>query len=454
MSRKSTMIVLAGAALGLGNIAVAQTADLDIDRAYAAELMADAQGRTSLLQAGGSGHDGAFHMGDASGNFRLNVGALMQFRYMINSRDEKDGASLGDDDVTLGFDSPRNQLRFWGNIVNPQWTYAITVDFGSAEAGPYSAFANGFGQLLDAWGQYNMDGEGEGTWVRWGQFQNPAIFEETTAPEFQLAAERSVTNEFFSPGRTQGVIIGHDTEDFRVQFGFSDGADFAGNGETSASFFNSGAEADFAFTFRGDYKFSGDWSAFDDFTSWKGSDNAMRLGGSIHYQESGDTNPSTQGNAVFGAVTDTTYLLWSVDFSYESDGWNAFIAYMGNSIDVDFVGGGSSDTTNQGIVAQGGVFLSDNTEFFARWDTLILDDDALASGVEDTLNFLTFGINYYFVPESHAAKFTADIVYSFEETDAIDGSGAFGNLPDADTTGLLGASDGEFVLRLQMQLLF
>ena len=71
-------------------------------------------------------------------------------------------------------------------------------------------------------------------------------------------------------------------------------------------------------------------------------------------------------------------------------------------------------------------------------------------GTEDTFNFLTFGGNYYLMPESHGAKITADIIWGFDDmsTGGSPASLGFGD------TGLLGGSDGEFAFRGQLQLMF
>src|SRR5439155_5453186 len=89
MSQTKRFLVLAGAALSLGgvNAALAQQSNADETRAIVAEMLADAQTRTSLLAAGGAGHDGQFYLASPDGSFRLNVGGQIQFRYILDFRD-------------------------------------------------------------------------------------------------------------------------------------------------------------------------------------------------------------------------------------------------------------------------------------------------------------------------------------------------------------------------------
>ena len=95
MNKITTVALIAGAALGMN--ASAQT-NLDNDRAYAAELLADAGARSSLLQSGTAGHDGKFFMASGDGNYRLNVSGATQFRYVMNFLDDDSSSSSDDED--------------------------------------------------------------------------------------------------------------------------------------------------------------------------------------------------------------------------------------------------------------------------------------------------------------------------------------------------------------------
>lgn len=423
MSQIKSFVVAAGAALGLATGAMAQNS-LDLDRAYSAELNADAAARTSQLQGGTAGNDGFFYVGDGSGNYRLNMSGLIQFRYAVNIREDQ---GTPDNDDTIGFSLPRTQLRWHGNIINPNWKFYVQLETADESF-----------DLQYAYGQYDFENM-EGGFLRFGQFKLPILSEELIAPEFQLAAERSVTNEFFSQQYSQGLMFGYMSDAFAVHAAFSDGV------STANTSFNSAAEADFALTARVDVKIEGDWERFDDFTSWRGDDLAARIGGAIHWETTGDTNPEL--------ASEVDFLMYTIDGAVEGNGWNLYAAFIGSNTDVS--GGGDFD--NFGGVLQGGVYLAEQWELFGRWDALFLDEDVLAPSVDDDLHFITVGVNYYFVPMSHAAKFTLDTVWSLNETSTAFGmpttSGSFG--ADPRLTQILGDSeDGEFLIRAQVGLAF
>ncbi|KAA0217324.1 MAG: hypothetical protein DYG94_01160 [Leptolyngbya sp. PLA3] len=416
--------VFAGAAFSLAAAATAQT--LDYDRAYSAELNADAAARTSQLQGGTAGNDGFFYISDGSGNYRLNMSGLIQFRYSLDFRDDQPTNASGgdDDDTTIGFSVPRLKLRWHGNVINPNWKFMVQVDWDS----------EGTLNFEKGYGQYDFEGW-EGGFVRWGQFKLPILAEELVEPEFQLAAERTLTNEFFSQGYSQGVMLGYRSDAFAFYGAFSDGVNSSGTN------YNSAAEADYAFTGRVDVKFEGDWDRFDDFTSWRGDDLAVRVGGAIHWQSTGDTNPSLADN--------NELLLYTIDAAVEGNGWNLFAAFIGNNVDM----GAGSDVDHFGAVVQGGIFITDQCELFGRWDALFLDEDTVAAGADEDQHFLTFGTNYYVVPQSHAAKLTLDLVWALNETSPA--LTTLGTLPDSRVTQLLGDSeDSEILLRGQINVAF
>lgn len=435
-----TKFFATSAALSLASVAGAATPDLDIDRAYAAELRADAATHTSLLQSGGSGwspEDG-FHIGDASGNNTLRIGALLQFRYVASFRDDDD-LGVGSESFAHGFERPRTQLWFEGNIVNPRLQYRVSAELGQADGD-----RNTTGALRDAYAQYFFEGEGEGFFVRWGQFVAPLIGEENILPEYQLAVERSQVNEFFAPGWSEGIMVGYLADSFALYGTVSDGIRdpgvLAGTGGTAFA----GPDADYAFTARADVKFAGDWDQFADFTGMRGQDLGFVLGGGFHWQSGGDTGQSATGLP----GTDNDYYLWTVDAQVEGDGWNFYAAYLGHTLDID----GGLDVTNQGFVAQGGLYIADQVELFARYDGLFLDSDLVMMGAEEDYHFLTFGANYYVTPNSHTAKVTVDAVWAIDES--LSGNVIGGVDTNQTDTSLLGGSDDEFAIRAQVQVLF
>lgn len=442
MTRSGTTAAALAALAGVAGVASAQTG-LDLDRAYASEMLADADARASLLGA------------DQVSNISLSV--VLQARYMVNLRDQQEGNDLGDDDTTLGFDIPRAQVRMAG-VVTDSITGRLSFDFGAAETNGRNTA--GSVTLLTAYADWALDDQWS---LMVGQWRNPLLAEETVEAEHGLAVERSVVNEFFTPGFTQGVGATHTGDAWKFFGALSDGLTLIGNEEPANSPFNSDAEADFALTARADLLVSGTWDQFEGFTSWRGSNYGLKLGAGAHYQQAGNTNPGSGNLGTLGGLAtdrmDVT--MWTLDATVQGDGWNVFAAYIGHLIEIELEPTGSvPNLVNHGVVVQGGVFVADQTELFARYDGLFLDSDLTTLGAteEDTVHYATFGVNYYLVPESHAARFTADIVYCFSNTDTLDalspGIGGTGVFNGPSTTGLLGVSDGEAVFRTQLTLVY
>lgn len=447
MSRTVVTMVAAGTALGLGGIASAQDStrngttelsSLDLNRAYASELSADSLARRSA-QAGRPESAG-FTL--TSGPNTLNIGGLFQFGYTANFRDDNAGNVNADADFSQGFSIRRARLDFSGNLINDRISYRISGDFGEINSAE-----NDF-QVTWAYGEYEFSESLEGLSVRFGQFKLPLFYEELVEPEYQLAVDRSLTNELFSQQYSQGLMFTYETESWRAHAAVSDGLNSAG------TTFNS-TDADIALTGRFDVKLMGDWSAFNDFTSFRNSDDAFRVGGAIHWEHFGDTNPPTTGsNASILPVgaNEGDLIAYTADAQYESNGWNAFAAFYGSSVTNNRTG--NAEPNDFGAAVQGGLFLTDQIEAFARYDTLFLDDDERTLD-EDHLNFVTVGATYYFVPESHALKFTTDVTVAFNSgTDLV--TGGVLNQQRSDVTGLLGQTNErpEIALRAILSLTF
>ncbi|MDF1808959.1 MAG: porin [Phycisphaerales bacterium] len=430
----STKIQQATATLALAavsGLAMGQSG-LDLDRAYASELRSDAQTRSSLLGS----NNGA----------NLNIEVMTQFRYTFNSRDEFAPGALGDSDTTMGFSTPRSQIRMSGAVEGTDISGAVIFDFGAAENGTAAGSAN----LLVAQGAWGLD---DNWTLLFGQWHNPVLGSERFAAEHTLAADKSFTNEFFQVGYTQGVAVAYGADNFKFVGAISDGAEYITNyGTVSNSPFNSAGEADIGITGRFDFLVEGTWDQFADATSWRGSNYGLKIGAGAHWQTQGDSNPADNSGGAIAGYDDTTVTFWTVDAQVEGDGWNVFAEYVGHKVEVSATT--DVEYTNHGFIAQGGYFFNDQWEGFARYDVIMLDDVLVAAGTDDNFQSVTVGANYYFVPESHAAKFTIDATFTLDESTNIDAimGGAGSNDPSA--TGLLGLSDSEFAIRGQMTLVF
>ncbi|MEM7227536.1 MAG: hypothetical protein AAF432_01850 [Planctomycetota bacterium] len=388
-------------------------------RSLVSDVLADADTRASF-QGGHTGYykDGAV-IESEDGNFKLKVNGQVQVRYTVNYRDD---APAGVDSTVRGFDNTRTKLIFSGHVHDSSWKYKVSGDFG-----PLSNGAGTFG-LENAYIKKVL-GNGN-SYVKFGQFKLDFLREENVSAAKQLAADRSLVNDFFTQDYSQGVEWGWHNDNTRFSVAFSDGF---GSRNSAALASGAAAAAEYAITGRLDFLLSGDWAQFSDFTSMPGSTDgtAVLIGVAGHYEESA----SGVGNIPAMEVERFTY---TVDGSIEGDGWNAFAAFVGNSLESDAM----ADVDQYGFVVQGGMFINDSNELFARYEW----GDADMAGVED-LSLLTVGINSYYY--GHNLKSTVDIGYAFDELT----SGGFttGSLDYVPTAA---DEDGELVIRGQLQLLF
>jgi hypothetical protein len=382
--KSKVLMVLAGAALS--SVAVAATPDMD--KAYAAELSADASARNSQLAAGMD------HFKLTAGDSTLYIGGYEQFRW--NSDFRSQSQTSPNENYTHGFNIVNTRVQFWGNT----WTKELTYKFDLQLGGGGGAGADGTA-LKDAEFRYTWD---NGFYVRGGQFKLPGLREELVGDQYQLLVNRGLVNAFFSLFRSQGVEIGYTAEQWRFMADFSDGAN-ARNTD-----YNSANESDFAITARAEFQAMGtDWSRWNDFTSWRESDsNGLLIGLAGHYQSNGRTGPGLEASS-----DNSNNWFYTADVSYEAAGWNLFGAIVGNHFDPN----SGSNIDNWGWIAQGGVFVTDQVELFGRYEGIRVDKDlGLANR---TFHFIAFGGNYYVSPRSHTFKISADVVWSLSKAGQI-----------------------------------
>ncbi len=424
MRSAMSVTLLAGAAMGAGASTAfaanpAPAASNDEVRAMVAEMLSDAQTRSSLLQAGGgAGHDGHFFLASPDGNFRLNISGGLQFRYNLVFRDNgRDSNNNPIDDFEPGFTNRRFRMKFDGTIYDPNLFYGIQAEF-SRNGGAFT--------LLDGYAGYKFD---NGLKVQWGQFKIPFSREFLTSAWKQQGVERSFVNEFFNANRGQGIMFTYTAENWRVSGMFSDGISSLNTDFTADP-------ADWAVTGRAEILLAGSWDQFKDFTSAPGSEDGLLVGLAAHFERSPDSP------ALPGDIQDR--FMWTVDAGWESDGWNLYGAVFGNHQTNGSKAGGSVD--EYAWLVQGGLYLTDDLEAFGRYEMLIPDSDQVG---DDIFNTITFGANYYI--HGHAAKFTTDVVLFLDDVSSTD-------IVTGTRTGVAfldnGAESGEYTVRFQFQLLF
>lgn len=407
MNRVKGLVLLAG--LGMSAAALAQSADQG--RAYGNELLADANSRSSALAV----------------DENLTLGAYTQVRWALNNRDQAPATS---EDLTVGFSNRRTKIELESPIAgNEDWVVRIVGAFSSAGGGMV---------LDDAWVRHTFE---EGWQFGAGQFKAPFLFEESMSAKKVLFADRSPFNEAFNQGRSQGIWVKMENEQFVFTGALTDGF-----GSANTEF---GTEVnDFGITARGDFVWEGDMAVFADATSWKGSEYAGRAGGAVTYQ-AGDATAL----GLAGKTPDTSTFGFTADVGVEGDGFNVFAAAAFATIDF---AAPATDSDNYGLMVQGGWFASDDFEIIGGIDFLVPDDTPPAPG--DEMIVVRLGMNYYIIPNSHAAKLTAQVnVFLEKVNDPLfasvgGGAGVFGtgsgvpNVLLADTTG-----DPQIAFILQFQ---
>ena len=181
-----------------------------------------------------------------------------------------------------------------------------------------------------------------------------------------------------------------------------------------------------------EYKWAGDWKRADEgFTSWQNSNFFGMVGAAAHYQTGGGTFNTSQAAVPPGPpadFADVDLFGFTADVTVKGSGWNAFAAAVmtvtdpgSNSVGaIGYPGNGTgagataSTQTDFGLIAQGGILVAPQWELFGRFDIVVPDSSRTVSGgptLDDEMTTLTFGVNYYLCPDSHSAKFTAQLQY-------------------------------------------
>ena len=402
---------------------------------------------------------------ERSDNTSLRLSVLSQSRFMYSVRES--GFVSTNDIQTTGFSMPRTQIALDGNIVSSQFNYRVSFDFGDAELsrgnnnGAFRAGSTGTPVLLDAYAQYNFTGKREGYYLKFGQFQNIVVAEEAIDSANQLAIDRSMISEIFGPGYTQGIALGRVLQDYAWEVSLNDGGRAFLVREADNTVFNDQDGKDLGVSGRFDWKLKGDWDQFADFTSWRGSNEAAKIGAGFHYQFSGQFNPGDLNISLFPApVESSQHVMWTLDYQYEDDGWNFYAAYLGSWTDFEFPTGAFLPTLgfqNNAILVQGGWFITDSIEWYTRFEAFWIDKTYRNAFGQDTgyiHRIATIGATKYLLPESHAAKLSADFSYAFDTLTTLTVGSTSVTLPDPSVTGFQGLSDREFVFRVQLQLVF
>lgn len=378
------------------------------------ELLLDA---ASLDDAATAGHDGRFFIASSDRKFKLQIGGELQFRYYGTFN-----ATSSVDDYEGGFQHNRARLEFRGNVIDPKLTFRVLTNFNRE---------TGLAELQDAYGEYELENKVK---IRWGQFKLPFDREFFASnPTSVQSIEASVLSSIFRLDRAQGVMLNYQAERWQIYAAFSDGR------RTTNTTYDASAEAEFAVTGRAEFRLGeAPWKQFRDQSAFRGDKTGFLIGLGGHWQQEGATGaPSSAAGTV-------NLYQYTLDVGFEGDGWNALAVYTGRVIDP-----AGDSLYDSGALIQAGVFVSEKAELFARYAHIFPDNDR--SGGNDDFAAITGGLNWYFIPKSHAVKFTGEVNW-YPDTQSK--SASIVKAPDTGI-GLLADNDGQqFTVGLQMQLLF
>ena len=384
-------------------------------RSLVDDVLSDADGRLNLQGSGAvSGYDkGAFLM-SADGNWKVKINGQIQARWLLNEAD-------GQED-NRGTELRRTKLNFSGHVIDPSWTYKVS--------GTWSRDDDNNSETENAYIAKALDG---GRWFRVGNYKASFLRESAVSSSKQLGVERSMINNAFSYGWTQGIEYGVKNDNMKLFAQYNDGPGRA-NSEAADLAFD-------AWIVRAEFR-SGEatWKDFGSLTSKLGGAKGSLIG--ISYQ----TYDNEAGEVEYGNADAEGSTGWSLDASWRGDGWNIFammVETTGERTD-------GTEIESSGWLLQGGTMMNDNTELFAQLQAGEIDGGG-------DMSCTRVGFNYWPTAGNNNIKWTTDVAWA---GDTIE-DGGVGASPDwagsgngwrADN-GLVGEDD-QVLVRTQLQLLF
>lgn len=385
-------------------------------RGLVQDVLADADSRASLLQAGAmAGYDKGFFVSSADGNFMLRLAGQLQVRYVYNWQDTE-GSS---DSNRSGFEVRRAKLIFKGHVFDPSWAYEVQV----------AADRNGGGLALEdaGWIQKDM---GNGLKLRVGQMKAPFLREEVLSSTRLFAIERSLVNSFFTAGTVQGLNAIYEADRWRIAGMVHDGNNSRNTGWSTE-------DTEFAMSARAEWLAMGEsFKDNEQYDGFRGGAGGLILGGALNYSQgefgTGNNLPAPDFNN-----NEVENIGLSADATYLANGWSLAGAVMWRTLDPQ-----TGESLDQlGFMVRGGYFLTEDWEIYGQYEWANADID----GVED-LSLITVGVTKYW--DKHNLKWQADIGYGLNEVASVFAQDSAGYR--ADPSG----EDGQFVFRTQIQLLF
>ena len=443
-------------------------------RGVVQDVMADADTRSSLqATAATSGYNNGFFIASPDGNFKLQVNGQVQVRssyaWATNSSWNAAKDVPGNENATkaqYGTEIRRAKLSFSGNVVDPSWQYKVTMAYlpagSNIAASPYATAGgnsgNGTGSTANLEDAYINKDMGNGMSLKMGQFKSPFLREELVSSANQLGVERSVVNQMFSTGWTDGIQFTASNDSLMGMVSFNNGGNNANFATQNMSNTENPGFTQYAITGRVQWLAFGNWAQFNDMTSMRGGGQGLMLGAAFNWQHGGNQDNDT----ISSANTDAGFFTYTADASWDLGGANLYGAFFGNftsSLPVESGGDNGSAIQSYGALVQGGYFISDNTELFASWQWYQTTNQNSNDPMETTNNVFSAQMNNIFTAGLNV-YLTKNVKFTFDAGWAVNGivyQGGIYNQAVAGTNWQVSgdSSDGgEWVGRAQVQLVF
>ncbi len=384
-------------------------------KALVNEVLADADSRASLQNTGlTAGHNGCFFIASPDGNFLFKPGGAIGVRYIFNSRDD---ASQGGN--AEGFSL--NPLYFWakGHIYDPALRYVFVI----------KSTCSGDIVVKDAYVEYDV---ADGWVLTGGQFNAPFLFEQSVSSLKQFGVDRSAVNGAFSVGNTQGVQVAYNAENWRAK-----GMIHNGTGGTDGA-----VDTDFAFCSRAEYLVCGTFQQFTDFATWSTDETGILLGAGFNWEL---TQPDPGAFPALLNRTDYDIVAWPIAAASEFNGVPLAGAITGCRFSSNDSGSTLPSADTLGCTVQGSyAVIPDKANVFVTYANLDLDE---ITGIQDKINIITFGGNYYW--HKHNSRAVIEVVLAGDPISSTATS------IGATTTGLMtSGQDNQTAVRAQYQAIY
>ncbi|WP_432798912.1 porin [Poriferisphaera sp. WC338] len=392
------------------------------------DVLSDADTRATLLQDGvlAGNENGKFFLKSADGNFKMNIGAQLQVRYIAQFQNDRQTGVSGREDKTIhAFNVRRAKLKFSGTAFDPAVSYKFVLS---------TSRSTGNVMMEDAVVGWKMNDQWK---FEAGVQKVPFLREELVSSSRLLAVDRASVTEFFTLDRATGLFATWTpNDDVKVRIAATnDTITDAGDGYTPLGAMG----GDISLTARADVKLAGDWKQSKDYVAWQGGDQALFAGAAVNWQR-GDR----------GQGVDTDYVSWTIDGLFKcSTGWTASAALSGAHSHDDAGSGG--DWNAYGVLTQLAYNINDKWQPYVRYEMLNVDSKGA-----DQVQGITVGTNYFI--KKHNLKFTTDLVWMFDGM--AQSANVWGANPFSSGLGLNGSGADKFdedsliAARAQVQLAF